>query len=150
MCRVRELSPINQSKQRIMTNKANSNENLDVTSLTLKELYERHLECPINNGADLHDDWIFDDLFDNGQYVIGNVNGKNVAFGFIDGIPVRCDYNLGLYSMTIHTLLSKKECNYSSLHNTLPERLSDEQVFSKMTYCGSGVWIAHFFYRSAD
>ena len=109
------------------------NHDKNVVDMTMQELYERHLECPINNGADLN-----------------RVNGKYVVLGFIDGIPVRCEYNLGLNCMTIHTLLSKKEFGYSSLHYTLPERLSDEQCFSKMTYCGSGVWMAHFFYRSAD
>ena len=150
MCRVRELSPINQSKQRIMTNKANSNENVDVTSLTYQELYERHLVCPINNGADLNSDTMLDSLFDDGQYVENRAAGRYVALGFVDGIPVRCEYNLGLNCMTIHTLLSKKEYSYSSLNVTLPERLSDDLYFSKITYCGSGVWMAHFFYRSAD
>ena len=133
-----------------MENKTNSNENVDVTSLTLKELYDRHLGCPINNGADLNSDAMLENLFDDGQYVENRVNGKYVVLGFIDGIPVRCEYNLGLNCMTIHTLLSKKECSYSSLNVTLPERLSDDLYFSKITYCGSGVWMAHFFYRSAD
>ena len=122
----------------------------NVVDMTMQELYKRHLECPINNGSDLNSDAMLDDLFDYGQYVENRVNGKYVVLGFIDGVPVRCEYNLGLNIMTFHALLSKKECSYSSLHNTLPERLSDEQVFSKMTYCGSGVWIAHFFYYSAD
>ena len=126
------------------------NHDKNVVNMTIKELYERHLECPINNGADLNSDAMFDNLFDDGQYVENRVNGKYIALGFVDGIPVRCEYNLGLNCMTIHTLLSKNECGYSSLHYTLPERLSDEQYFSKMTYCGSGVWMAHFFYRSAD
>lgn len=131
-----------------MTNKTNSNENVDVTSLTLKELYDRHLECPINNGADLNSDAMFDSLFDYDQYVENRVNGKYVVLGFIDGVPVRCEYELGLNLMTIHALLSKKECDYSSLHTTLPERLSDDLYFSKMSYCGRGAWIADFFYRS--
>lgn len=126
------------------------NHDKNVVDMTIKELYERHLECPINNGADLNSDAMLENLFDDGQYVENRVNGKYVVLGFIDGIPVRCEYNLGLNCMTIHTLLSKKEFGYSSLHYTLPERLSDEQCFSKMTYCGSGVWMAHFFYRSAD
>ena len=126
------------------------NHDKNVVDMTFKELYERHLKCPINNGSDLNTDAVFDDLFDDGQYVENYAAGRYVALGFVDGIPVRCEYNLGLNCMTIHTLLSKKECGYSSLHYTLPERLSDEQCFSKMTYCGSGVWVAHFFYRSAD
>ena len=125
------------------------NHNKNVVDMTMQELYESHLECPIYNGSYLFYA-IFGSMFDDGQYVENRVNGKYIALGFVDGIPVRCEYNLGLNCMTIHTLLSKKECSYSSLHYTLPERLSDEQYFSKMTYCGSGVWMAHFFYRSAD
>lgn len=132
-----------------MINKVNSNENIDVTSLTLKELYDRHLECPINNGADLNSDAMLDSLFDDGQYVESCVNGKYVALGFIDGVPVRCEYKLGDVFMTIHTLLIEEECSYRSLFTTLPERLSDEQYFSKMIYCRNGIWIADFFYRSA-
>ena len=125
------------------------NHDKNVVDMTMQELYERHLEYPIYNGSYLFYA-IFGSLFDDGQNVENCVNGKYIALGFIDGIPVRCEYNLGLNCMTIHTLLSKKECGYSSLHYTLPERLSDEQCFSKMTYCGSGVWMAHFFYRYAD
>ena len=126
------------------------NHDKNVVDMTIKELYERHLECPINNGSDLNSDAMFDDLFDYGQYVETRVNGKYVALGFIDGIPVRCEYNLGLNIMTFRALLSKNECSYSSLNVTLPERLSDDLYFSKITYCGSGIWMAHFFYRSAD
>ena len=121
----------------------------NVVDMTMQELYERHLEYPIYNGSYLFYA-IFGSLFDDGQYVENRVNGKYIALGFVDGIPVRCEYNLGLNCMTIHTLLSKKECSYSSLNVTLPERLSDDLYFSKITYCGSGVWMAHFFYRSAD
>lgn len=131
-----------------MENKTNSNENVDVTSLTLKELYDRHLECPINNGADLNSDAMFDNLFDYDQYVESRVNGRYVVLGFIDGVPVRCDYELGLNLMAIHALLSKKKCDYSSLNTTLPDRLSDDLYFSKISYCGRGAWMADFFYRS--
>ena len=126
------------------------NHDKNVVDMTMQELFERHLECPINNGSDLNSDAMLDSLFDDGQYVENRAAGRYVALGFVDGIPVRCEYTLGLNCMTIHTLLRKNECAYSPLHNTLPERLSDEQYFSKMTYCGSAVWMAHFFYRSAD
>ena len=126
------------------------NHDKNVVDMTIKELYERHLECPINNGPDLNSDAMFDNLFDDGQYVENRAAGRYITLGFVDGIPVRCEYNLGLNCMTIHTLLSKKECSYSSLNVTLPERLSDDLYFSKITYCGSGVWMAHFFYRYAD
>ena len=126
------------------------NHDKNVVDMTMQELFERHLECPINNGSDLNSDAMLDSLFDDGQYVENRAAGRYVALGFVDGIPVRCEYNLGLNCMTIHTLLSKKECGYSSLNVTLPERLSDDLYFSKITYCGSGVWMAHFFYRSAD
>ena len=126
------------------------NHDKNVVDMTMQELFERHLECPINNGSDLNSDAMLDSLFDDGQYVENRAAGRYVALGFVDGIPVRCEYNLGLNCMTIHTLLSKKECSYSSLNVTLPERLSDNLYFSKITYCGSGVWIAYFFYRSAD
>ena len=125
------------------------NHDTNVVDMTMQELYERHLEYPIYHGSYLFYA-IFGSLFDDGQYVENRVNGKYIALGFVDGIPVRCEYNLGLNCMTIHTLLSKKECSYSSLNVTLPERLSDDLYFSKITYCGSGVWMAHFFYRSAD
>lgn len=125
------------------------NHDKNVVDMTMQELFDRHLECPIYNGSYLFYA-IFGSLFADGQYVENRVNGKYIALGFIDGIPVRCEYNLGLNSMTVHALLGKKECSYSSLHHTLPDRLSDEQYFSKVTYCGSGIWIVHFFYRSAD
>ena len=125
------------------------NHDKNVVDMTMQELYESHLECPIYNGSYLFYA-IFGSMFDDGQYVENRVNGKYIALGFVDGIPVRCEYNLGLNCMTIHTLLSKKECSYSSLNVTLPERLSDDLYFSKITYCGSGIWMAHFFYRSAD
>ena len=126
------------------------NHNKNVVDMTMQELIDRHLECPINNGSDLNTDAMFDDLFDYGQYVENRVNSKYIALGFIDGIPVRCEYYLGLNIMSFYTLLSKKECDYSSLNATLPERLSDDLYFSKVIYCGSGLWMAHFFYRSAD
>lgn len=97
-----------------MANKTNSNKNVDVTSLTYQELYERHLDCPINNGADLNSDALLDSLFDDGQYVENRVAGQYVALGFIDGVPARCEYELGYNSMWILPILKKKESDYSS------------------------------------
>ena len=90
-----------------MTNKANSNENVDVTSLTYQELYERHLVCPINNGADLNSDTMLDSLFDDGRYVENRAAGRYVALGFIDGVPARCQYELGCNYMYILPILKK-------------------------------------------
>ena len=64
------------------------NHDKNVVDMTMQELYERHLECPINNGADLNSDAMLENLFDDGQYVENRVNGKYVVLGFIDGIPV--------------------------------------------------------------
>ena len=91
---------------------------------------------------------MFDNLFDYDQYVESRVNGRYVVLGFIDGVPVRCDYELGLNLMAIHALLSKKKCDYSSLNTALSDRLSDDLYFSKISYCGRGAWMADFFYRS--
>ena len=148
MCRVRELSPINQSKQRIMTNKANSNENVDVTSLTYQELYERHLVCPINNGADLNSDTMLDSLFDDGQYVENRAAGRYVALGFIDGVPARCQYELGCNYMYILPILKKKECDYSSWENTISDRLGDDTIFANVEKYAGGLYYVDFFYRS--
>lgn len=87
-----------------MANKTNSNKNVDVTNLTFQELYERHLDCPINNGADLNSDALLDSLFDDGQYVENRVNGEYVALGFINGVPARCEYELGYNYMSIFSI----------------------------------------------
>lgn len=131
-----------------MTDKVNSNENVDVTNLTFQELYERHLDCPINNGADLNSDALLDSLFDDGQYIENCVNGEYVALGFIDGVPARCQYELGYNSMWIFPILKKKESNYSSWDDTLPDRLGDETVFAMVGHFSSGAHLVHFFYRS--
>lgn len=131
-----------------MTNKTNSNENVDVTSLTYQELYERHLDCPINNGADLNSDAMLDSLFDDGQYVENRANGKYVALGFIDGVPARCQYELGDNFMYIFPILKKRESDYGSWENIIPDRLGDETIFAKVFNCGCGIHFVHFFYRS--
>lgn len=131
-----------------MTNKTNSNENVDVTSLTYQELYERHLDCPINNGADLNSDAMLDSLFDDGQYVENLANGKYVALGFIDGVPARCQYELGDNFMFIFPILKKKESDYGSWENILPDRLGDDTIFAKVSNVGCGIHYVHFFYRS--
>lgn len=131
-----------------MANKTNSNENVDVTSLTYQELYQKHLDCPINNGADLNSDAMLDSLFDDGQYVENRANGKYVALGFIDGVPARCQYELGDNFMYIFPILKKRESDYGSWENIIPDRLGDETIFAKVFNCGCGIHYVHFFYRS--
>ena len=126
------------------------NHNKNVVDMTMEELYERHLECPINNGSDLNSDAMLDCLFDDGQYVENRANGKYVALGFIDGVPARCQYELGDNFMFIFPILKKKESNYDSWENILPDRLGDEAVFAKVFNVGCGIHYVHFFYRSAD
>lgn len=133
-----------------MTDKVSSNENIDVTSLTIRELYERHLECPINNGSDLNSDAMLDSLFDDGQYVENRVNGEYVALGFIDGVPARCQYELGYNPMYIFPILKKKESDYSSWENIIPDRLGDETIFAKVEKYAGGLYYVNFFYRNAD
>lgn len=133
-----------------MENKTNSNKNVDVFRLPYQELYERHLECPINNGADLNSDAMLDSLFDDGQYVENRVNSKYIALGFIDGVPARCEYELGSNCMWILPILSKKLSDYSSWGNALSDRLGDESIFAMVDYCGSGAYLVYFFYRSED
>lgn len=131
-----------------MANKTNSNENVDVTNLTFQELFERHLDCPINNGADLNSDALLESLFDDGQYVENRVNGKYVAFGFIDGVPARCNYELGCNYLSIFPILKKKESDYSSWKHTIPDRLGDDTIFAKVDHWGSGFYCVDFFYRT--
>lgn len=131
-----------------MANKTNSNKNVDVTSLTYQELWERHLDCPINNGADLNSDALLDSLFDDGQYVENLVNGEYVALGFIDGVPARCEYELGYNSMSIFSILKKKKSDYSSWENTIPDRLGDDTIFANVEKYAGGLYCVDFFYRS--
>ena len=126
------------------------NHDKNVVDMTFKELFERHLECPINNGSDLNSDAMLDCLFDDGQYVENRVNGEYVALGFIDGVPARCEYELGSNFLYISPMLKKKESDYSSWVNTLPERLGDETIFAKAERYAGGVYFVNFFYRSAD
>ncbi len=126
------------------------NHDKNVVDMTIEELLERHLECPINNGSDLNSDAMLDSLFDDGQYVENRANGKYVALGFIDGVPARCQYELGDNFMFIFPILKKKECDYSSWVNIMPERLGDETIFAKVFNVGLGLHYVHFFYRSAD
>ena len=131
-----------------MTNKTNSNKNVDVTSLTYQELWDRHLDCPINNGADLNSDALLDSLFDDGQYVENRAAGRYVALGFIDGVPARCQYELGCNYMYIFPILKKKESDYSSWENTIPDRLGDEAIFANVEKYIGGLYYVDFFYRS--
>lgn len=131
-----------------MANKTNSNEKVDVTGLTYQELYEKHLDCPINNGADLNSDALLDSLFDDGQYVENRVNREYVALGFIDGVPARCEYELGYNSMSIFSILKKKKSDYSSWENTISDRLGDEAVFANVGKYAGGLYCVDFFYRS--
>ena len=126
------------------------NHDKNVVGMTIKEMYEKPLECPINNGSDLNSDAMFDDLFDDGQYVENRVNGKYVALGFINRIPARCEYELGSNSMWIFPILKKKECDYSSWENLLPDRLADEETFAIVGKYTGGLFYVNFFYRSAD
>ena len=131
-----------------MANKTNSNENVDVTNLTFQELFERHLDCPINNGAYLNSDALLESLFDDGQYVEYLVNGEYVALGFIDGVPARCQYELGCNYMYILPILKKKECDYSSWENTISDRLGDDTIFANVEKYAGGLYYVDFFYRS--
>lgn len=131
-----------------MANKTNSNKNVDVTNLTFQELYERHLDCPINNGADLNSDALLDSLFDDGQYVENRVNGEYVALGFINGVPARCEYELGYNYMSIFSILKKKKSDYSSWENTISDRLGDDTIFANVEKYAGGLYCVYFFYRS--
>ena len=85
------------------------NHDKNVVDMTFKELFERHLECPINNGSDLNSDAMLDCLFDDGQYVENRVNGEYVALGFIDGVPARCEYELGSNFLYISPMCASGE-----------------------------------------
>ena len=126
------------------------NHDKNVVNMTIKEMYERHLECPINYGADLNSDTMYDNLFDDGQYVENRVNGKYVTLGFIGGVPARCEYELGHNTMWIFPILKKKESDYSSWKYIISERLGDEAIFAKVCNVGGGIRHVYFFYRSAD
>ncbi len=126
------------------------NHNKNVVHLSIKELYEMNLECPINNGSDLNSDAMLDSLFDDGQYVENRANGKYIALGFIGGVPARCQYELGNNFMQIFPILKKKESDYSSWKYIISDRLGDEEIFAKVFHIGGGIHHVWFFYRSAD
>ena len=125
------------------------NHDKNVVNMTIKEMYEKHLECPIYNGSYLFYA-IFGSLFDDGQYVENRVNGKYIALGFIDGVPARCQYELGHNTTWIFPILKKKESDYSLWKYTISERLGDEAIFAKVCNVGGGIHHVYFFYRSAD
>ena len=131
-----------------MTNKTNSNKNIDVTGLTYQELYDRNLVCPINNGADLNSDAMLDSLFDDGQYVENRAAGQYVALGFIDGVPAVCEYELGNNYMYIFPILKKKACDYSSWDNVISDRLGDDTIFANVERYSGVMCYVDFFYRS--
>lgn len=118
-----------------------------ITELTPKELYEMHLDCPINNGADINSDVMLENLFDDGQCLKGKIGGKQVVLGFIGGIPAKCEYELGQNYLRICALCKKKEGNYDSWNKILPGRLADEQVFPKHSQWHDGYFLVEFYYR---
>lgn len=124
------------------------NHDKNVVDMTMQELYERHLECPINNGADLNSDAMLENLFDLGLYLENRVNGKYVALGFINRVPAGCEYELRSNSMCIFPILKKKESDYSSWENIIPDRLGDETIFAKVEKYAGGLYYVNFFYRS--
>ena len=69
------------------------------------------IECPINNGADLHAGYLLESIFDYGEYISGP---KQEALGYIKGVPFMAKYQLGY--------------NVMELHPTLPFALDDEKV----------------------
>lgn len=129
-------------------NKFNHDKN--VVDMSYKELCENCPECPINNGADLNAQFMLESLFDSETYVKNKIGNSYIALGFINGIPVRCKYELGTNSLWVIAVLPKKECDYTSLDEILPKRLSDDEVFAKVTYFNSGYWYANFFYYPKD
>lgn len=64
---------------------------------------DERIECPINNGADLHADGLLESIFDFSEYISGP---KQEALGYINGVPFMAKYQLGYNVMELHPTLS--------------------------------------------
>lgn len=73
------------------------------TSDEVKRRFERRrVGACINEGADLHSDALFDDLFDDGEYIDNERWGHvHDVLGFIHGEPVMVNWWLGLNKLNV-------------------------------------------------
>lgn len=105
--------------------------------------------CPINNGADLKADSMFDCLFDDGQYAESEPQTNHFeVLGFIDGAAIIADYWLKSSVLNIKTIHPITRGQIESYRTLLKIRLTDEQV-EPVIYANEtmGEYTVFFYYK---
>lgn len=109
------------------------------------------VECPINNGADLHADMLLESIFDDGEYVSGP---KQEALGYIKGMPFMAKYSLGSNIIELHPTLPfvLDDKKAAKLTDEISERANEDceveaDVKQSLSYGCFLTWKLTFFYR---
>lgn len=74
---------------------------------------DNKIKAPINNGADINEDAVWEGLFDGGNFVM---NDTHIAVGFIKGCPVSILSVFGSNKMDVR-------CAYFADHNNVHKAL---------------------------
>lgn len=125
------------------------NHDKNVVGITQEEL----VSCPFNDQADLCTDAVFDNLFDNGEYIEHKdpLGSAHWVVGFIGEIPVTCYY---WYDMN-YLVIKHDEILYGyrleEFEKLLVNRTTDEQTFPKLKRTqdtkNHKVWELRFYYK---
>lgn len=101
------------------------------TEKEVKRRFEkRRVDAPITEGADLQSDALFDDLFDDGNYMDNQrTDHEHEVLGFIGGEPVMVKWWLGLSKLTVRYLRGYNgQLTNDERIETLRDALTGEEV----------------------
>ena len=82
------------------------------------------IPCPINNGADLHTDALFESLFDDAQYI----EEHNKVVGFVNHIAVIVTYRIREDHITIQFIKDMDRDEREAFIQEILTRLTDDEV----------------------
>lgn len=130
----------------------------DKTAKDAKEVQlrfeNRRVPCPIDEGANLNSDVMFENLFDDGIYVEHDKGRTYIALGFILGNPMiaQCYLHDNYIGIAYANVDRMADDDAEKLKKEIPNRLRDEQVEADIKcydWDNGPMWRGLFYYTPA-
>lgn len=114
----------------------------------------RRVPCPIDEGANLNSDVMFENLFDDGIYVEHDKGRTYIALGFILGNPMiaQCYLHDNYIGIAYANVDRMADDDAEKLKKEIPNRLRDEQVEADIKcydWDNGPMWRGLFYYTPA-